>query len=134
MATRTRLLFISAWLALALAGQVAAQTVLPSGALGWWRGEGDARDAVGLGHGTMESGAGWAPGQIGQAFSFTGQATAGGVNLGNVPAFDFTPTSSFTMEAWINSVGTTSPYHQVIIMLNYNCGTPGTLQTLAINP
>ncbi len=106
-----------------LAGPVFAQSyVLPSGVISWWPGEGGARDAAGANHGTVESGVTFAPGKVGQAFSFNGQQLGNGVNLGNVPAFDFTPSASFTMEAWIDSVGATDPNDgQTIMLLNYGC-------------
>ena len=74
-----------------------------------------------------------AAGIVGQAFSFNGVNGGGGVNLGNVPAFDFTPTSNFTMEAWVNSFGLTDPNvqdTQFIMALNYQCSN--TVQALAI--
>src|SRR5512147_84110 len=124
MMPKKRVLVLPALLTCALTGQAIAQSVLPSGAISWWPGEGNAKDVVGLNHGTVESGVGFVPGKVGQAFSFNGLPEGGGVNLGNVPAFDFTSTSSFTMEAWVDSLGpTASPNDtQNIMTLNYNCG------------
>jgi hypothetical protein len=44
----------------------------PAGLVSWWRAENDARDSVGTHHGTLQNGAGFAPGKAGQAFSFDG--------------------------------------------------------------
>ncbi len=44
----------------------------PSGMVSWWRGQDDANDSVGTNHGTMMNGATFAPGKVGQAFSFDG--------------------------------------------------------------
>jgi hypothetical protein len=45
---------------------------LPPTRVAWWRGEGDARDAVGPHHGTLQGGTTFAPGLVGQAFSLDG--------------------------------------------------------------
>jgi hypothetical protein len=45
---------------------------LPPGMVGWWAGEGDARDKVGSNHGVPEGALRFETGKIGQAFSFNG--------------------------------------------------------------
>jgi YVTN family beta-propeller protein len=103
----------------------------PSGIVAWWPGEGNANDIIGGNNGTLEAGVTFAPGEVGQAFRFNGIEGGGGVNLGNVPAFDFTPSTSFTIEAWVNSfAASVPPAGQAIVTLNYNCSN--TLQQLAI--
>lgn len=117
-------------IAFALAGHSVAQA---AGLVSWWRAEGNANDSVGGNHGTLEGGATFGVGVVGQAFSFNGVNGGGGVNLGNVPALDFTPTSSFTLEGWVNSFGLTDPSvqdTQFIMILNYQCSN--TFQGLAI--
>ena len=44
----------------------------PSGLVAWWKGEGDASDAVGANNGTLVNGATFATGKVGQAFSLDG--------------------------------------------------------------
>jgi hypothetical protein len=44
----------------------------PSGLVSWWPGDGDADDIVGDNHGTLQNGATFANGVVGQAFSFDG--------------------------------------------------------------
>jgi hypothetical protein len=59
----------------------------------WWRAEGDASNAVSTAHGTASGSLSYAPGRIGQAFSFDGtfasQVTFG-TNAGNFGTADFT--------------------------------------------
>ncbi len=73
------------------------QTALFSHRLAFWRGEGDVRDEVGPQLGALKGGATFAPGLVGQAFSFDGQGSyvdlpAAVGNLG---------TSDFTIDLWI---------------------------------
>jgi uncharacterized protein (TIGR03437 family) len=73
----------------------------PEGRVSWWPAEGDARDRWDGNHGQLEGGAGYAVGQVGQAFSFDGTGhvrVANNVNL-NV--------QTLTIEAWIRTGGTT---------------------------
>lgn len=69
----------------------------PAKIVGWWQAEGNANDAVGGNNGTAQ-GVTYAPGEVGQAFSFGG--TSGQVSIG-VPKFG-TNNLGFTIEAWIN--------------------------------
>ena len=73
------------------------QTALFSNRLAFWRGDGDVRDVMGHQDGTMAGGATFAPGLVGQAFSFEGQGSY--VNLpaqvGNLG------TSDFTIDLWL---------------------------------
>src|SRR5690242_3833204 len=43
---------------------------VPSGLVSWWRAETNATDVLGGNGGTLQGGAGFAPGKVGQAFSF----------------------------------------------------------------
>ena len=122
-------------LVLALSGLTAAEICIqpPDGLVSWWPGDGNANDIQSGNNGMLEGGAAFDVGMVEQAFSFNGVNGGGGVNLGNVTAFDFTPTSSFTIDAWINSFGLTDPSvqdTQFIISLNYQCSN--TFQGLAI--
>ena len=69
---------------------------LPAGLVSWWRAETNALDFVGTNHGTL-SGAGYAPGKVGQAFAFDG-ANARVI----VPdSGSFKLTNSLSIEGWV---------------------------------
>ena len=58
----------------AFVGHVSAvPTPLPSGAVAWYLGNGNATDIVGGNNGTLANGAGFAPGKVGQGFNFPNQ-------------------------------------------------------------
>src|ERR1019366_7027700 len=61
----------SAGATLALLGSGAC-TPVPAGLVSWWTAEGTAADAVGVNNGVLFPGAGFAAGEVGQAFSFNG--------------------------------------------------------------
>ncbi|MBU6399477.1 MAG: DUF11 domain-containing protein, partial [Verrucomicrobia bacterium] len=67
----------------------------PLGLLGWWRAEGDATDAIGVHNGTIQNNVTFAPGQVGQAFSFDGNSAY--VDLGQ-----WSPGAQWTVEAWVS--------------------------------
>ncbi len=73
----------------------------PAGMVAWWRGEGDAQDALGTMHGTLVNGTTFAPGMVGQAFDFDG------VNdIVSLPNLDM---NSLTVEMWIKRDRLTIP-------------------------
>ena len=71
--------------------------VPPSGLVAWWRAEGGANDPVGGNNGTLQNGATFAPGRVGQAFEFNAAASAS-VRIPNSPALN--PTN-ITISAWV---------------------------------
>ncbi len=71
----------------------------PAGLVGWWQAEGDRKDQ--LANGTGTTGGTFAPGVVGQAFSFAG--TAPGIIVGDPAAFR---TQDFTIEAWVKRAST----------------------------
>src|SRR5215471_259123 len=73
---------------------------VPSGMVGWWKGDGNVVDVVAGNNGTLVN-ASYATGVVGQAFSFNG--SSGGVNVPDQPAYQLT--NSLTMEAWIRPHG-----------------------------
>ena len=92
---------------------------LPSGAVAWWRAENDARDAVGGHDGTLENGAGFAAGEVGQGFSFDGVddfvqvPVTTGLPVGNAPRtielwFCTTKDLTTSTESSLIQYGTTS--------------------------
>jgi len=74
-------------------------TIAPAGLVGWWAGDGDARDISGSGNnGALQGGAGFAVGQASQAFSFNAGANSGVV----VPSNSLlNPSGGVTLEAWV---------------------------------
>jgi hypothetical protein len=67
-----------------------------AGLVSWWRAEGDATDFAGVNNGTLNPATSFAPGKVGQAFSFNGPGS--GVELG-VPAN--LQIQDFSIEAWV---------------------------------
>jgi hypothetical protein len=77
---------------------VLACTAPPSGLIGWWAGDGNASDLIGVNNGALQNGATFAAGKVGQAFSLDGVDDY--VNLGSSPAFDMA--GDFTIHAWVS--------------------------------
>lgn len=87
----------------------AAQTCTPApaGLVNWWPGDGNADDIIGGEHGTLQNGATFATGMVGQAFSLDG------VNdfVQVVDSLSLRP-STFTIDAWFKTsliAGPTNP-------------------------
>ena len=74
----------------------------PAGAVSSWPGDGNTDDIVGGNHGTLRGGATFAPGKVGQAFSFDGVDDY--VEVADVPSLDIT--DSITIYAWIKTSAT----------------------------
>ena len=72
----------------------------PSGLVSWWRAEGDIKDAIGTNDGTLAGTAGFAAGEVGQAFTFDG--SSGHVSIPDSPSLD-SFTNSITIELWMKS-------------------------------
>jgi hypothetical protein len=68
----------------------------PAGLLGWWKAEGNALDSAGTNNGVLQGGAGYAAGNVGQAFSLDG--STGCVQIPDAPALR---PVSLTVEAWV---------------------------------
>src|SRR6516164_4814749 len=69
----------------------------PAGMVGWWKGEDNATDSVGLNNGTLSpSGANYAQGKVGQAFRFDG--TNG---YAQIPDSLTLKPANVTVEAWV---------------------------------
>jgi hypothetical protein len=97
----------------------------PHGVISWYPAEGDAHDVV-SGHDGSLTNVTFTAGHVHQAFWFDGQQQDA-VNLGDVTAFNFPPTSSFSIEAWVNVDGlNVDPGNDgmVIVSLNYRCNLP----------
>lgn len=68
----------------------------PSGLVSWWPAEGNPLDRVDGNHGTISTG-GFAPGLVGQAFTFDGVSQT--VRVPNSPSLN--PTNALTLETWL---------------------------------
>ncbi|MCC7265176.1 MAG: response regulator [Candidatus Latescibacteria bacterium] len=75
----------------------AVQRLYSARAEAQWPGEGDARDTRGTNHGVLVKGMAFAPGVVGQAFSFDGQ----GAHVEFNPAIGNFGTEDFTLELWL---------------------------------
>jgi N-acetylneuraminic acid mutarotase len=79
-------------------GQTNTCVTSPSGIVSWWKGEGNAADAVDGNGGTLHGSATFAAGQVGQAFLLDG--VSANVDFGNAPNLHVS-TGDFTVEAWV---------------------------------
>jgi subtilase family serine protease len=73
----------------------------PSGLVAWWAGDGNANDIQGGNNGTLQNGATFAPGMVGQAFSFDG--VSGYVEIPDSPSLN--PPIAITLDAWVKPNG-----------------------------
>jgi hypothetical protein len=69
----------------------------PPGMVGLWLGEGNANDAIAAHNGSIFNGVTFAPGEVGQSFSFNG--TDGHVRIPHNASFN--SQNALTLEAWI---------------------------------
>jgi hypothetical protein len=91
-----------------------------SGLVGWWQAESNALDSVGANDGTLLPAMTFAPGEVGQAFRFTG--TPGGVRALASPSLDVGAGFGLTVEMWVNPANL-SP--QPLAEWNASNGSPG---------
>ena len=82
---------------------------LPSGGIAWWRAEGDWLDSIGTNHGTPQGAVSYAPGKVGQAFSFNGTDTW----LVMPPVL--TNARAFSFEGWLKIRRFTNPDYTPIL-------------------
>ncbi len=88
----------------------------PSGMVSWWPGDGNPNDIQDGNNGTLQNGATFTAGKVGQAFSFDGVDDYAQIphNSSLDPG-----TGSFTIDAWIK---TTKATGSQIIVSKYECG------------
>ncbi len=77
-------------------------TPVSSNLVGWWAGESNANDNTGINNGMLQGGVSFAPGEIGQAFSFNG---SNGIVLAP-DSVSLEVSNQLTIEAWINVLRT----------------------------
>jgi subtilisin-like proprotein convertase family protein len=71
-----------------------------SSLVAWWKAQNNYLDSAGANNGTSENGAGFAPGEVGNAFSFNGVNQFVLVNA--TAALNVGVSTGFTIEGWIN--------------------------------
>ncbi|MBS1793246.1 MAG: carboxypeptidase regulatory-like domain-containing protein [Acidobacteria bacterium] len=89
-------------------------TVSPAGLVGWWGGDGNANDYVGTNNGSLQNGAGFTIGKVGQSFSFDG------INdyLAVPDSPSLNPSTELTIEAWVYPVSDSAGLSDFSIILN----------------
>src|SRR5205085_562953 len=105
--------FVStAVLGLLATNNAVAQTCTPPppNMVSWWPGDGNATDIQGGNNGTLQNGATFAPGMVGQAFSFDGVNDF--VNAPSTASLNLT--TAVTVDAWVNATTPAATSNQVI--------------------
>ena len=103
----------------------------PAGLVGWFRAEGDAQDSAGANPGSLQNGASFATGRVGQAFRFDGVNDY--VRVPHTPSLDVG--NQVTVECWMkadasNAMNTyqglvTSDFYGIEIANGYAIGSMG---------
>ena len=101
-----------------LAARAQNCTPAPSGLIAWWPGDGFALDVAGTNNGTLQGGAGYAAGEVGQGFSLNG--SSGYVQIPNNHQWAF-GTNNFTIELWANFAATSGS--RALISFDTGSGT-----------
>ncbi len=104
---------------------------VPSGLVGWWAGQSNAFDSLGVNNGTLQGAAGYGPGEVGTAFSFN--PSSGTMIVPDSPSLRLT--NQLTLEAWINTQRTNSsaPDQEIIGKIGGAAGNNGYEMTLSGN-
>ena len=108
----------------------AVSAPLPPGVISWWRGEGNANDAIGSNHGALMNGASFAPGLVGTAFQFDGINDV--VSIPDAPSLRLNLLSPRTIEAWAFRTSSASPVH--LVGHRVGCGGGIEFYQMAIGP
>ncbi len=107
----------------------ASCVVPPSGLVSWWRAEASANDVLGGNNGTLQGGATFAPGKVGQAFSFSNLNAW--VQVPDAANLDFAAGASLTIELWAYRTGAQTTMY----LLGKRAASCGALQyELAFDP
>jgi hypothetical protein len=86
----------------------------PTGMVGWWPGDVNANDIVGGNNGTLVGGASFAPGEVGQAFSFDG--ATGYVQIPSSSALQ--PPNAISIDAWVNPTAFPPPTDPASVIIS----------------
>jgi len=105
---------ISLIFACLLASAAQAQTAPPAGMVGWWAGDGNAKDVSGNGlNGALFNSGGYVVGEVGQGFDFRAGGTSNPSHL-QVPDNAALRPAQFTIEAWVKFSPVFDNYHVAI--------------------
>jgi hypothetical protein len=114
------------------ATQAATCAVVPSGLVSCWSAEGSAIDAMGVNSGTLLNGATFAPGKVGEAFSFNGVRAH--IRIPDAPSLRLT--KALTVEAWVYPTAFGGLAHEIISKFDHPSTYPYLNQrayTFAVN-
>ena len=117
--------------ALFTTNSVPAQTScapVPAGLVGWWAGRSGALDSTGLNNGLTQGGLAYAPGEVGQAFSFNG--TDADVDIPASASLNVGAGGGMSVEAWIDPADVTAQHP----LVEWNGGYFGAQLWLAVVP
>lgn len=106
--------------------QAVTQTCTPApvGLVSWFAADGNALDSRSRNNGTLQGGATFAAGKVGQAFQFPANGSSE-VDVPDSPSLNFT--NALTVEAWVNpSTPNTSVSFTPIVDKGFNNGSPNT--------
>ena len=95
-------------------------TTPPPNLISWWRAESNALDHVSGNDGTLMNGTGFAPGNVGQAFSFDGVSNY--VEIASSPLLNFG--GNLTVEAWVKYDRLTGANGGTIVMKGADAEVP----------
>ncbi len=74
----------------------------PSGLVGWWKGDGNGNDSVGVDNATVPAGVTYTPGEVALGFNLNGNYDdANRILVPDAPRLNFGPNHDFSIEAWI---------------------------------
>ena len=82
----------------------------------WWPGEGNASDVIDGNSGTLQGGATFATGRVGQAFSLNGSSAF--VQVADAASLDIT--SAITIDAWVNPNACTRTFCAIVAKSDAN--------------
>ena len=101
----------------------------PPNAVAWYRAEGNAQDNLGTNHGTLEGGATFTSGEVGQAFSFNG--TDADVRIPASSSLNVGSGNGLTVEGWFNPTSVAAL--QPLVEWNNGAGNFGTHLWFSVN-
>ncbi len=91
----------------------------PSGMISWWQGDGNTNDLMGLNNGSLFNGATYAPGKVGQGFSFDGSDDY--LDIPHSPSLDIGPNQPMSIKLWVKR--TSAADSQIIFAKRPDCGS-----------
>ena len=87
----------------------------PAGLVGWWKGEDNGNDSAGTNNATVSAGVAYAPAEVGQGFSLSGQADQ--IIVPDAPALNFSSNQDFSIEAWIQPLASPGNFQNVMVIV-----------------